>query len=120
MVAIRKNMVVADATRKLPATATQDRKFASGSHPFNQAFRIVLVFDKLSKMYGANANWNTNCKQIERNTNATERFLPDDGPAGVVDGLSFPQHDDNNELIEEQQHHAAHVAAHTPSCRACM
>jgi hypothetical protein len=117
-VAIRKNNVVADATRKLPPTAIQDRTLASLSHPFNHALRIMLLFGKLSRIYGDNANWNTNCKHTERTTNATDLFRPDDAPAEVVDGLSFPQQDDINVPIDEQQHHAAHEAAQEPSCKA--
>jgi hypothetical protein len=87
-VAIIKNNVVTAETRKFPAILTHDRSCVSsisgtddgGSHPSNHAFRIGLLLGKLSNIYGANANWNSSCKQMEMNTKVTERFLPDVGP----------------------------------------
>ena len=44
---------------------------------------------------------------------------PDVGPAAVVEGLSLPQHDDNNEPAAVQQHQAALVMRHVSSDAWC-
>ena len=128
MVAIQKNNVVTEATRKFPAILTQDRNCVSStvpsdctddvSQPSNHAFRMTWFLGRLSNIYGANTNWNTSCKQIDSTTSATDRFRPEVGPGGSCDDFSFPQQDDSNDVMVEQQHQVAQVAAHAPNCRA--
>ena len=128
---IKKKNVTAE-TRKFPAILTQDRTPSvivvslSSSfcgtpidddtvwHPSNHAFRITLLLDRLSNIYGANTNWNNNCKQMDITTKVTERFRPDVGLGRSWHDFSFPHQDDSTEDIVEQQHHAAQQ----PNCRA--
>lgn len=39
---------------------------------------------------------------------------PDVTPAGMVEALSFPQHEVQREVIAEQKHHEKHVATTLP------
>ena len=71
-------------------------------------------------IYGANTNWNSSCRQMERNTSVTERFLPDVGPGACWDdfwwwSLRLPQQDDRTQDVSVEQQHQA---AHDPNCRA--
>ena len=49
---------------------------------------------------------------MDKNKRTTERFRPDVGPGGRLEGLSLPQHADRREAAAVQKHQVILVAAH--------